>query len=269
MLGRLLYSWKDIVGPDVVENILPRRCLRGNLVLWCSNSQWLHTLNYLKEEIVGKICKRFPEMKFKVVRGEIGRISPRWLPIPSESWPSWEEEPAPGIPDIGNESLEDSIIRCRKKLAARMKGLRLRGFLPCPKCGSVLVPKGCSSCAVCRWKTREGILARIRSFLNEAPWASLEDIRSEIPSARPLEVEAMKSDLYCESASRISLLGERLRETFDPDDRTGLRFEIIRAISLKTGLSPASIDIENHPDDLFPDPNWKKFLETPEDSPEC
>ena len=52
---RLLDLWTRAVGPQIAARTLPETLKRGTLYVRVSASVWLHQLQFLKEEILGKV----------------------------------------------------------------------------------------------------------------------------------------------------------------------------------------------------------------------
>ncbi|MFA7146387.1 MAG: DUF721 domain-containing protein, partial [Candidatus Riflebacteria bacterium] len=73
-LGRLINSWKDVVGIVLASHTYPYRLIKGRLFLAVSDSQWMQTLTFLRSEIISKLNNTFPDMKITEICARVGVI---------------------------------------------------------------------------------------------------------------------------------------------------------------------------------------------------
>ena len=233
ILGRLLHHWHEIVGPDLAGQTWPTRLFQGRLRLICSDSQWLHTLQFLKDEILHKIRDRYPDFGITSIQAELGPIPTDALPREEDPWPGWQQEPAPVLPADADPELTAIAERGARKTLARIKGLTREGYVMCPACQGALIPTGVAVCSVCEHRARLAILTRVRSFLNLYPEATNEEVANEIPEATLQETELIRDELVAESRTRIQELAAEALRLLDRDEDAQqelaeLRFEIVR-----------------------------------------
>jgi|GEM_PF-724146 len=259
-LGCLIYRWKVIVGPDLFRNTYPVRLIHGRLVILCSDSQWMHTLSFVKTQIMEKIRQMYPEMKIDAVQSKLGEIPREIYIAPPLNFPDWTKEKEIPLPEIQNNELAQIIQRCRKKLSSRLKGLSERGYSLCPKCGASLLPSGQNLCSQCLFQAKQSDLICARNIINEMPWISYNEVRQTTPAISNLEIDSIKSGILGESISRVSMLYSRWLESRDPSIVGEIKFEMIRSIILKTGYSPETIDLQKKDFIILFEPEWEMIL---------
>jgi len=73
---RLLDLWSRAVGPQIAARTLPETVKRGTLYVRVSSSVWLHQLQFLKEEILGKVNELSGKEEIRSIFFSIGEIPP-------------------------------------------------------------------------------------------------------------------------------------------------------------------------------------------------
>lgn len=271
-IGRLRKAWPSIVGPDLASHTAPERLFQKKLFVLCEDSPWMQTFSFVRSQVLERVNELCPGEEIQTVVTKIGKMpatSPVALP---PSWPDWRNVRLGDLPAIADDALRSVIAQCRAKLQARREALAGEGMVPCPTCGGVTVRAGTTACAVCLHAARIGERTRLRTLLDETPWMSLEEARSQIPSLTLVELEAVKSDLLGEIRNSVEVLGEQVRDTADANLVPRLRLEMVRAIILETGTRPDVMTPETI-DAMLP-PAWKALLdvaspEAPKEDGEC
>jgi hypothetical protein len=73
---RLLDLWTRAVGPQIAARTLPETVKRGSLYVRVSAPVWLHQLQFLKEEILGKVHELSGNEEIRTLFFSIGEIPP-------------------------------------------------------------------------------------------------------------------------------------------------------------------------------------------------
>jgi hypothetical protein len=73
---RLLDLWTRAVGPQIAARTLPETVKRGTLYVRVSAPVWLHQLQFLKEEILGKVHELSGNEEIRTLFFSIGEIPP-------------------------------------------------------------------------------------------------------------------------------------------------------------------------------------------------
>jgi hypothetical protein len=71
---RLLDLWTEAVGPQIAARTLPEGVKRGTLYVRVSSSVWLHQLQFLKEEILGKVHELSGKEEIRNLYLSIGEV---------------------------------------------------------------------------------------------------------------------------------------------------------------------------------------------------
>ena len=71
---RLLDLWTRAVGPQIAARTLPETVKRGTLYVLVSAPVWLHQLQFLKEEILGKVNELSGKAEIRSLFFSIGEI---------------------------------------------------------------------------------------------------------------------------------------------------------------------------------------------------
>lgn len=275
-LGRLIRRWGEIVGPDLQKHVYPTRLIAKKLHLIAADSQWLHTLRFIKPDLLAKLGRLFPGVGVSEIVSSIGRIPDDAFPKPPRTWPGWETKPPLRLPEspVVDETLRRTIERCAAKLQARQQALEGEGFALCPRCRAIMIPLNVECCSVCVHRERTAYLSGIRSMMNIYPEWGFGDLRREIPEARELEWRMIREELLDEARSRvIELAGEigRLR-AFDPQteptiELEELKLEIRRAVLLMIDPPRPALgtiaDLEDPRFRGFVPPEWLDVLQQP------
>jgi len=182
-LGRLIRRWGEIVGPDLQKHVYPTRLMGKKLHLIAADSQWLHTLRFIKPELLAKLGRLFPGVAVTEIMSSIGRIPEDALPKPPRVWPDWEEKRPPALPEEAkvDDELRRTIERCASKLQARQQALETEGFALCPRCRAILIPLTVECCSVCLYRERMAFISGIRSLMT---WLTSSPLTKEIPKSR-------------------------------------------------------------------------------------
>jgi hypothetical protein len=268
MLGRLTSAWPEIAGLSLASKTCPARLIKGKLYLTVSDSQWLQTLTFVKPQLLSKLAARFPECKIFDIVGRPGRIPEKVAElVQSYDWPKWQK-----IQDIELKAeLDDEtmqiIKRCRKKLLARVEGLKKKGMHLCPTCEATMTGGG--ECAICRFDARQEIISRVRTLLNEMPWLDFTEIIEFESSITQFEYEAVKSDLIEFCFELIEDLSSRMMQYFAKDTFRKMKKEMVRAISLHTGCMPDQVDLDHLSKEQILVPEWPAYLAIGQEKEAC
>jgi hypothetical protein len=115
---RLLDVWRRAVGPQIAAQTHPEKVKRGVLFVRVSSSVWMHQLQFLKEEIIGRLNEFFREAEIGGLFFSLGEIPP--APPGTDDPPL----PDPGPSPLGNR--DRNLVR--KSLEA-IRDPELRGIL--------------------------------------------------------------------------------------------------------------------------------------------
>ena len=261
ILGRLINSWKDLVGIQLASKTCPLKLFKNTLYLTVSDSQWMQTLLFLKSGIIQKLNGKFPDLKIKEIIGRIGKIplSIEKL-VKDASWPDWKEEEITEKIGVSNPELAKSIDECQQKLSARLKGLEEKGYRLCKLCRANVTRSKEGICAMCLFDHRSDILMKSRSLLAEMPWLSFDEVKEEQKELTVVEYDSIKNDLLNETIKMVDELYFDLKEDYDENTADMIRKEIIRGIVLYTGLTPDKINLENIKPKQLPEKKWVDYL---------
>lgn len=261
ILGRLINSWRDIVGIQLASKTCPLKLFKGTLYLTVSDSPWMQTLLFIKANIIQKLAERFPDLKIKDIIGRIGKIPASIEKLVKEaSWPNWEEEEITEKPAIKNPELAKSIDKCQQKLSARLKGLEEKGYKLCKICRANVTRSEEGICAMCLFDHRSDILMKSRSLLAEMPWLNYEEVREEQKELTLVEYDSIKNELLNETLKMVDELFGELKEDFDESTAEMMRKEIVRGIILFTGVTPDKVDLSCLNTMFLPDKKWLDYL---------
>lgn len=271
VLGRLISSWKEVVGLQLAHKTCPFRLIKGKLYLTVADSQWLQTLVFLKDRIITKLAELFPDIKISDIIGRAGRIPEDAEKIVKDAeWPDWKNE---SIPEFQTEIVDADLLvqmqRCRKKLQARLKGLEQRGMSLCPACRAVAISSEKQKCAQCEFNERNESRKQIRHMLFEMPWLTFEELREFDSQINSGEYLGLKIELLDECLGSIREKAAELSVDFSEEDFKMMKKEMARALMLHTGRLPYQIDIFNISEKEMPDPMWHKYLSLDQGEPEC
>lgn len=261
MLGRLISAWKDIVGIQLAHKTCPARVVRGKLYLTVSDSQWLQTLTFIKPKILEKLGKRFPQFRISDIVGRPGKIPPEVEKMVKEAeWPEWETLQDMPLPENLDPELAETISRCRKKLAARVEGLKDRGFNLCVCCRASMTSSEEGICAMCHFESRSEILMRVRSLLNEMPWLGFDEVLECECDIKNYEFDAIQTELLDESIEMVHEYSLQLSEKYSEDLFCLMKKEMIRAIMFHTGCMPDQVDLFHLEKNQLLVPDWLEYL---------
>lgn len=268
VLGRLIHKWTDIVGPDLARHTVPSRLFNRSLHLICSDSQWLHTLNFVKDRLTEKIIKLFPDMKIDHIQTIVGIIPDEVLPPPTRDWPDWHVETSPDLPASIDPNLREVIERLAKKTKARIKGLETEGYVLCPECQAVMITADVDICAVCISRKRQNVLVMMRTLQYRYPWLRFSQVREKIPEAIHDEWQLIREELLNEARQTIERLGgeiraRRRRQESDDDlhqELIEVRREIIRAVRLAVEPPPRHIFLNGESCPQYLTTDWWEIL---------
>ncbi len=261
ILGRLINSWKDIVGIQLASKTCPLKLFRNTLYLTVSDSQWMQTLLFVKAGIIQKLEQKFPDLKIKDIIGRIGKIPASIEKLVKEaSWPDWKEEVVTEKTGVNNPELAKSIDECQQKLSARLKGLEEKGYTLCKICRANVTRSKDGICAMCVFDHRSDIMMKSRSLIAEMPWLSFEEVKKEQKELTLLEYDSIKNELLNDTLKIVDELYSDLKLDYDDDTADIMRKEIIRGIILYTGLTPEKIDLDKVKPKMLPEKKWLEYL---------
>ena len=260
VLGRLVNAWKDVVGLQLAHKTCPIRLIRGCLYLAVADSQWMQTLVFLKGAIIEKLNQLFPGVKIVEIIGRPGEIPEGVEELLADAdWPDWQQESAHLIPTDDAE-LGELLERCQRKLDARLRGLRKKGFELCHKCEATVTDSPNGICAVCVFAGRENDRAQVRSLIKEMPWLTLEELHEFDPQLDSIELSAIKLELLEDNLAFIRELAMEQTGEFNEESFRQMKKEMVRAVMLYTGCMPDEVDLDQlHPEQI-PDHDWLSYL---------
>lgn len=270
-LGQLIHHWKEIVGPEFSTKVWPERLFQSKLTLIVKNHQWLNTLTFCKAGILTNITNFLPNLKVVKIIGRVGTIPAvsKLKMIDDEvSWPDWQLEDDIDLPMLSDADLLETVQRCRKKLNARVKGLKESGLYMCPTCSGNMVSASNKSCAVCLYKKRIKELTTLRNTMSKEPWTTYTEAKKVDDKLTAIEFESMKSSLLIDAMQFVEQLGRQqsdLIEQKNPELEAEMRTEMVRAIVLATGVTPDTIDFDDLDKKCILSDSWYKFLRIEKD----
>jgi predicted nucleic acid-binding Zn ribbon protein len=130
-LKSLAQNWAKVVGPRISGRSRPSRAAGSELIVEVDNSSWMHQLNLLSEQILGKVRDFAPELgietvRFALVRRDRPASHPdRKLHRPPPKPATKPLEPAQGqaldeireeAETIEDEELRAIVIEARRKI---------------------------------------------------------------------------------------------------------------------------------------------------------
>ena len=261
ILGKLINSWRDIVGIQLAVKTCPLKIFKGKLFLTVSDSQWMQTLLFIKAGIIQKLNQKFPDLKITEVIGRIGKIPPSVEKMVKDaSWPDWHEEEVIPKPKVKNPELAKIIDECQQKLSARLKGLQEKGYALCKVCRANVTRSEDGICAMCVYDHRKDLRMKSCSLLAEMPWLTYEEVREHQPELTKVEYESIKNDLLNDTVKQVAELASDLKSDYDEDTAVMMRQEIVRGIVLYTGESPDKIVLDEVKPKQLPSKDWLDFL---------
>ena len=261
ILGRLINSWREIVGIQLASKTCPLKLFKGTLYLTVSDSQWMQTLLFIKSEIIQKLNKQFPDLKIKEIIGRVGKIPADVEKlVKNASWPSWEEEEIIEKPKVNNSELVKTIDECQQKLSARLKGLEEKGYKLCKICRANVTRSKDGVCAMCLFDHRSDIRMKSRTLIAETPWLTYEEVCLEQKELTKIEYDYIKNELLNETIKMVDELYSDLKYDYDEETAEMLRKEIIRGIILYTGVTPDKINLSSIKAKQLPDKKWQNYL---------
>jgi hypothetical protein len=260
VLGRLINSWKDVVGLQLAHKTCPTRLIRGCLYLNVSDSQWMQTLLFLKGPIIEKLNQLFPDIKIHDIIGRPGEISEAVEELLADAdWPDWQQEQSHHLPTDDAE-LAGLLERCQRKLDARLRGLRQRGFELCRSCEATVTDSPDGICAVCVFASHERNRAEVRALVREMPWLTLAEVHEFETQLTDIEFSALKLELLEDALAFVKELATDLAGEFREVTDHQMRKEMVRAVMLYTGCMPDEVDLEQLESEQIPDPEWPVYL---------
>ena len=66
-------KWSDVVGPEIAKNAQPHGWKRDMLIVKVVHPTWVQELQYIRQDILSKIQKQFPDLKIRAIRFELER----------------------------------------------------------------------------------------------------------------------------------------------------------------------------------------------------
>lgn len=259
-LGRLVNAWKDVVGLELAHKTCPNRLIKGCLYLNVSDSQWMQTLVFLKATIIEKLNRLFPDMKIREIIGRPGNIAKAVEKLLSEAeWPDWQKEPVHPLP-TDDSDLAGLLERCQRKLDARLRGLRQRGFELCRECGATVTDSPDGICAVCVFEAHARNRAEVRSLVREMPWLTHDELHEFDAQVSEIELSALRLELLEDTLAYIRELAMELTGEFNHETMRQMKREMVRAVMLYTGCMPDEVDLEDLSPEQVPDTDWSIYL---------
>jgi hypothetical protein len=263
-LGQLTSAWTEIAGISLAAKTCPARLIRGKLYLTVSDSQWMQTLAFLKSKLIEKISEKFPQLKINEIVGRPGKI-PEAVEklVKSKDWPDWKKVKDIDISaDLDEETLE-IIKRCRKKLIARLEGLKQKGLKLCSECKANMIESSNQDniCAICSFDRRRENLIGIRNIIFEMPWLRFDEVTEFDSSVKVYEFEAIKSELIESGIELVEELYLKVSQHYSSELMRRMRKEMVRVISLHTGHMPDQIDLDNLMPEQLLVKCWQEYLD--------
>lgn len=260
VLGKLVNAWKDVVGLQLAHKTCPTRLIRGCLYLAVADSQWMQTLVFLKTRIIEKLNQLFPDVKITDVIGRPGKIPEAVEELLADAdWPDWQKETAHTFP-VDDAELGKLLERCQRKLDARLRGLRQKGFDLCRSCEAAVTDSPDRICAVCIFAGREKNRAQVRSLIQEMPWLTIEELHEFDPLLDSVELSAVRLETLENTLAFVRELAMEQTGEFNEEGFRQMKKEMVRAVMLYTGCMPDEVDLDQlHPEQI-PDPDWISYL---------
>jgi hypothetical protein len=107
---RLLDTWRRAVGPQIAAQTHPDTLKRGVLFVRVSAPVWMHQLQFMKEEILGRIGELTGPEEVRNLRFCIGEIPP---PPPDGAKPSPPDPPLPPLAGRDRTMMRESLEAVR------------------------------------------------------------------------------------------------------------------------------------------------------------
>jgi len=132
---RLLDLWSRAVGPQIAARTLPETVKRGTLHVRVSAPVWLHQLQFLKEEILGKLHELSGNEEIRSLFFAIGEVPPPPAaaadppPVPSDQAPLKKrdrEMMRQSLETIGDPELREILERVMTREISRRREWELR-----------------------------------------------------------------------------------------------------------------------------------------------
>jgi predicted nucleic acid-binding Zn ribbon protein len=73
-LARILDVWSLAVGESIARNAKPGEIRGKNLVVYVTNSTWLHQLRFMKTDMIAKLNQRLGSSLVSEIRFKIGAL---------------------------------------------------------------------------------------------------------------------------------------------------------------------------------------------------
>jgi hypothetical protein len=73
-LGRVELAWASVVPPQIRARAWPVALRDGELVVHVRDSQWLHELMYLRQDLLARLCASRPDLGIFSLRLRLGPI---------------------------------------------------------------------------------------------------------------------------------------------------------------------------------------------------
>lgn len=106
----LLKIWRRAVGPQISAQTHPDTIKRGTLFVQVSSPVWLHQLQFMKEEILGKINELFSKEEVRGLHFTIGDIPP---PPPGGAEQPPPASPFSALPNRDRNMMQESLAAVR------------------------------------------------------------------------------------------------------------------------------------------------------------
>ncbi len=186
--------WQSIVG-DMARYAKPRRVDGDSLIVATASSVWAQELTFMGDDIL------------KRVNSALGAIYFREIHFSERQWRSTARQDtfregyhrrvlgqerraargAPGTP-------EETFLRLRKTMEARVARLRAEGFEVCPRCGHMFRREN-HCCPLCQWRTESEGYHRAMAVLEKTPEVSDEEVMESSGIRSKVAVERARSEL--------------------------------------------------------------------------
>lgn len=270
VLGKLINSWKDIVGLQLARKTCPTRLIRGKLYLSVADSQWMQTLIFYKSEMLEKIMAVFPDIEVSDVVGRLGEIPTEVEKLLKNSdWPAWEKESSVNFDKNCDSELAQIADRCARKGWARLRGLLDRGFKLCQKCNANVTQSEDGVCAVCRFESHVQSRSRARNIIQEMPWLTFDELFEIDEQFNKVEIESIRYRLFEETLKYVEELAVEYFDEREEAVSRRLSREMTRAVMLHCGCMPDEVNLDNLTEDQIPSPRWQGMLDLLTGDHEC
>jgi hypothetical protein len=115
-------------------------------------------------------------------------------------------------------------------------------------------------CAVCIHNDSKETLIKTRSLLIDQPWMQFDEVKNIYPELRKVEFDLIKTELLDDCLDSVEICALQISTSFDSKIAAEMKMEMVKAIVLDSGCSPAEVDFDNLEEKQILDHRWVEFL---------